>query len=251
MAHWLLINGWGMPPAALEPLHQALQAEQQQATILSSFLWYDALERQHAIQAAVQADVIMGWSHGGQLAAHLAQALYEQTGRARPLICVASNPKFVAASDWPYAMPIDQFQNFQQAFQRNPTVTLQRFARLCLQGEKAHTDASTFLSAQFCFASDQSHSQNHVQSLAVQLTQQLQQLADMDTRQLLQHYQGAQFHLFAQQDALIPSQVAQNMQLLPAKFLKVERVQDASHAFLYWNAETILQKMMVFLRAAD
>lgn len=73
----------------------------------------------------------LGWSLGGLAALNFA-ARYPQ--RVTRLALVASNPKFVAAADWPHAMAPGVLEDFAQSLGADYPATLKRFLGLVARG---------------------------------------------------------------------------------------------------------------------
>ena len=102
----ILLPGWGLDGAVLQPLAEALGDELQvhvadlpALTSVSVPDWLDELD------ARLPGDCwLAGWSLGGMLAAALAARRGE---RCRGLIGLASNARFVSSDAWPQAMPAD------------------------------------------------------------------------------------------------------------------------------------------------
>ena len=71
----LLIGGWGMPAAVLEPLRMALGIGREHCLLLDRPM---AQWRQQAMTAVTPGSVLVGWSLGGSLALNLAGELRER-----------------------------------------------------------------------------------------------------------------------------------------------------------------------------
>ncbi len=229
--------------AAIMPLAQGLQGAGFTVKCLACFNPDNAHAWQQADLLAKQADVLIGWSMGGQLAALLAQQCLLQSGRAHILISLASNPQFVASSDWPCAIPASTMQQFQSDFQQSVVATQNRFCYMATLGDAAAKMAWKRLMQ--CLTHQEPS--NNQDDLAAQLAQ----LARLNVRDVLQNYTGPQYHLFAQQDALVSHQVAQQLQQISARRLQVDVIANASHAFVYLQATETLQKLLAILNAAD
>ncbi len=74
---------------------------------------------------------LMGWSLGGLAALKLAA---EEPERVRSLVTVATNPRFVAADDWPAAMPPEILEKFAEVLDEDQEGTLVRFLALNCKG---------------------------------------------------------------------------------------------------------------------
>ncbi len=113
MTRLTLLPGWGLGPAALQPLvaalnEQGLPTELAELPALESAdpeVWLDELD------ARLSADCWLGgWSLGGMLAGALAA---RRGARCPGLVTLASTACFVARADWPSAMAADTFAAFR------------------------------------------------------------------------------------------------------------------------------------------
>jgi pimeloyl-[acyl-carrier protein] methyl ester esterase len=232
----ILLPGWGLGVSPLEPLAAALHGLDEHLRVVieplpamaSSNLddWLDELD------ASLPADTWLGgWSLGGMLASELAT---RRGDRCCGLVTLASNPCFVARSDWPGAMPAATFEAFLAGCQADPRNTLKRFSLLCTQGADDARGLSRLLSAGAPAVAPES------------LRHGLALLARLDTRAALQAYAGPQLHLFGGQDALVPAEAAgQLLALLPD--IEVGLIEQASHAFLLEDPHGIAAAIQAFL----
>ncbi|HEY1773248.1 MAG TPA: pimeloyl-ACP methyl ester esterase BioH [Gammaproteobacteria bacterium] len=78
--------------------------------------------------------VVLGWSLGGLVAL---EAALRMPQRLRGLILANTTPRFIAAEDWPHAMPPEQLQEFAQGLTQDYQETLQRFLSLQVRGDEA------------------------------------------------------------------------------------------------------------------
>jgi pimeloyl-[acyl-carrier protein] methyl ester esterase len=135
----VLLHGWGLHAGIWEPVVEALSAR-------FRLHLYDLPG--HGLSAPVQhftRDEVcaalarsapaqaywLGWSLGGMLALEFAARHPERVMR---LALVASNPKFVAAADWPQAMAPDVLEGFAEALATDHASTLNRFLGLVARG---------------------------------------------------------------------------------------------------------------------
>ena len=172
----------------------------------------------------------MGWSLGGMLAAAL--AAYRQSACAG-LISYASNPCFVARETWPAAMPVDTFTAFRQLCAEDLAAGLKRFVLLCSQGA-AQPRA---LSRQLLEAAAVADSGCALAGLDL--------LAELDNRAAISAFAGPQLHLFAEQDALVPSLALSRVRALNAQ-ATVEFF-GHSHAGLIVEAQLLAQRIADFV----
>jgi pimeloyl-[acyl-carrier protein] methyl ester esterase len=232
----ILLPGWGLGVSPLEPLAAALHGLDEHLRVVveplpamaSSNLddWLDELD------ANLPADTWLGgWSLGGMLASELAT---RRGDRCCGLVTLASNPCFVARSDWPGAMPAATFEAFLAGCHAVPRNTLKRFSLLCTQGADDARGLSRLLGAGAPAAAPET------------LQHGLALLAQLDTRAALQAYAGPQLHLFGGQDALVPAEAAgQLLALLPD--IEVGLIEQASHAFLLEDPHGVAAAIQAFL----
>lgn len=236
----VLLPGWGLGVAALQPLALALEALdgrlQVQLEPLPAFnhsdldMWLTALDGRLPAHCW-----LAGWSFGGMLAAELAARRGE---RCAGLITLGTNGCFVARKDWPQAMPEQVFQRFQQGCQADAAQTLKRFALLCAQGSASRGLVRQLQSAVSLDAPN-----------ALQAG--LSLLAQLDIRGALQQFTGPQLHLLAGADALVPAQAALAL-LNELGDVEVELIEDVSHAFVLEQAQAVAARVLTFLgRATD
>lgn len=231
----LLITGWGGGSELLKPLHDGLE---QKGHIVERINIFNALDNeilQQHVELAVKFDVIVGWSLGGQLATILVDHIQQQYSEQKTLITLASNPRFVAQADWLTAMPVETFMQFKQSFEHDAIMTLKRFGLLVCQG--ASSAKKDFLAMQKLILP---------QPIAL-LRDGLQLLEQLNLVKVYENYQGRQLHVFAEHDALVPYQVAQNIQNLAAKNLSVISIEGASHGFPCFIVEQTVQVIEDFI----
>ncbi|ALN17576.1 alpha/beta fold hydrolase [Ectopseudomonas mendocina] len=233
----ILLPGWGLDGAVLQPLADALGYELSvQVPALprlgsaATADWLDELDTRlpHDCWLA-------GWSLGGMLATALAARRGE---RCRGLITLASNACFVASDTWPTAMPAQTYAAFYESCQDNAGATLKRFAMLCAQGGADARGLSRQLQRHLS-SSDESA-----------LLAGLRLLASLDSRAALAAYSGPQLHLLAEQDALVPAAAGDALlALLPAG--EVDVLEECGHAFVREQADALATLMLDFIREAS
>ncbi|NQD93056.1 alpha/beta fold hydrolase [Pseudomonas sp. CrR25] len=233
-----LLPGWGMGPAALEPLRDALLEQAPRLCVEIAPL--PALARAEAwldeLDARLPADGwLAGWSLGGMLAAQLAA---RRGDACRGLIGLCSNACFRVREGWPDAMPQADFAAFQESCRQAPEQALKRFTLLVAQGAK---DSRT-LARQLQVALPA--------TAPAVLDAGLRLLAVLDTRAALQGYTGPQLHLFAGHDALVPPSAAEALlEWLPD--VEVSTVTGASHGLPLECPDGVAAAMLHFMREGD
>ncbi|WP_207879885.1 alpha/beta fold hydrolase [Pseudomonas sp. 32_A] len=232
----VLLPGWGLGTASLEPLAASLRAQDARLQVELMPLpelahsdvdaWLDHLDRK------LPSDVWLGgWSLGGMLASALA---HKRGDHCCGLLTLASNPSFVARPDWPHGMAEDTFGTFLDGCRSHTQVTLKRFRTLCSDGAQ---QPRTLLRQLGVGVPDTD---------PLYLATGLEVLAKLDTREALQAYGGPQLHLFAGSDALVPAEAAKALsELLPD--VEVGLVEDSSHAFLLEYPQELAAGIKSFL----
>lgn len=231
--HILLITGWGGGIAPLIPLQSALQQQGYSVQLLDIF---DPLSLKSDIyDAALSTHLIVGWSLGGQLATLLAAEVYRNTGSAPRVLTLASNPCFVASEIWPYAMPMAQFMSFKNQFEHHQNLTLKQFYFNICQGEPELKSAITQLRKNVQVIS------STCLNMGLYLLETLNTLNELKLP-IMSH------HVFANDDALIPSQVEERLkQVVNSSYLSTQVISNASHTFPLFHIERTVKEIECFL----
>lgn len=234
----VLINGWAMPEAVIDPLSSLLRASCSLTVIaLPDRSWPDGGDDSLAsLVAHVHRQMpdspflLAGWSYGGSLATVYARTYPQQV---KGLVTLATNPCFVASEHWHCAMAAATFADFVQGMQQQPEKTLKQFASLCrLHGDNSRQQARRLYQA---FIAD---GLNSAGLLSV-----LKRLGPLNLCPYLQSLRCPSRHIFARQDALVPSAAARAPLLQSGE--RAALVREGSHCFFLDNpaqaAEDILQ----------
>lgn len=147
------------------------------------------------LAAAPARAVFVGWSLGAQLAQELALRHPE---RVLALVGICSNPRFVAANDWPGMAP-DAFADFQAAVDSDPVAGLRRFDSLQVAGARHERQLLRMLR------------RRDSRPAAAPLACGLRWLQALDGRRSLPSLGRPQLHLHAARDALVPVAVHREM----------------------------------------
>lgn len=231
----LLITGWGVGTAPLQPLQYVLQQQGHFVELIDIVDPQQTEPWQQVLQQAKAADILIGWSLGGQLALLLAKNLWEMTGQSKPVIALASNPCFVENKRWTSAMSQAEFQMFEQQFGRDAVATLKQFYLNICRGQPQFKQHWVSLIKQA----------NPPEK--PQLLIGLQQLKKLNLLEMLQDYPAPIHFIFAEKDALVPSKVAQEIRKIASKNVTVQIFQQVGHSFPAFDVEQTLQAMMPLL----
>ncbi|MEZ5570805.1 MAG: malonyl-ACP O-methyltransferase BioC [Halioglobus sp.] len=139
--------------------------------------------------------VFVGWSLGGQIAAELAALVPE---RVAALVTICSNPRFLAMQNWP-GMDALMFEDFRDGLASDPSAALQRFDSLMVTGSRQPRQLLRQLR------------QHQRLPATAELLAGLDWLKRLDERELISALTQPRLHLFAQDDALVPHQVSQQI----------------------------------------
>ncbi|WP_347018824.1 hydrolase [Acinetobacter calcoaceticus] len=230
----LLITGWGVGVEPLQSLKLHLEKTGFETQLINIFNVLDS-SFQEQLDLVAEGDVVIGWSLGGQLAAYLVDSFYKSTGLTKTLITLASNPCFVANTNWQTAMPVDVFSQFKTSFLQNQQATLKRFYYLITQG-----------SAQA--KKDWLNMQNIANPPSYELLLQgLEMLEHLNLVDNLKNYSGPQLHLFAEQDGVIPCKIEENFAHIATENMKYKVLNEATHAFPYLQVERTIEEICQFL----
>lgn len=231
----LLISGWGMGVEPLAGLQQQLNAMGCLSDVIPIFDALDPTVFDQQLEQVPHYDALIGWSLGGQLATLLAQRYWEQTGIAKKLITLASNPCFVQQPDWPWAMSATDFQHFKQSFDLAPSACIKRFCYLLTQGgDHAKENWRSLQNLQI-------PQEERLQKQGLNLLQELNLVS------MLKNYPGRQLHVLAMQDALVDYNIAFNLAELPAKLLSVIEI-EGTHSFPVFQIEETSHIILTFMR---
>lgn len=148
----LLIHGWGINKAIWFQLEEKLKNDINVIAIdLPGYGQDDLIPNPYTANSVAkivapyldkaEQSIVLGWSLGGLIAIELAKC-YPQ--KILQLILLASNPKFVQAVDWPYAVEEQVFINFANELKKDIKKTVQRFIAIQVMGSKtAREDIKT------------------------------------------------------------------------------------------------------------
>ncbi len=233
----LLIGGWGMPAAVLEPLRMALGIGREHCLLLDRPL---AQWRQQAQAAITPGSVLVGWSLGGSLALELAG---EVRDRVTAVVTIGSNPHFLATPDWPHGYDATQFDLFAQELARDPAATLARFTALATLGSQHQREEARWMRAQL---------EPETRFSAAVLEETLSALRLLDNRERLANLDLPVLHLLGQADTLVPAALAADLRALnPGHQVRI--IEGMAHlpSFRYASetAEAVREFVLPMLRS--
>lgn len=240
MINLVLIHGWGCDSRTWQPLLESLQSFASLTLIdLPGFgesaplpeFSLDAVLNHIALQLPHNA-VVIGWSLGGMLAVQLAARFPE---RIRAVITLAANVKFVAAADYPTAMPRVINRQFNQGFAQDPQATLKLFCGLLAQGD---ADERSLL---------RQLRRNDTGAMTDNWLQALQLLTALDNRAAFAQLLQPGLHLLADNDALVPVAAAELMQQInPRQEIKI--FENTAHALHWSKPQVMVEAVARFLK---
>jgi pimeloyl-[acyl-carrier protein] methyl ester esterase len=200
-------------------------------------LSFDASADQLIVQLKPYPSAIWcGWSLGGALATRIAARA--PAGQVRALVCIASNPKFVASADWPDGMQASVFASFAEALASDWQAVVQRFLALEAMGSASAGDSLRLLQAQV-FARGQP-------SMSA-LQQGLQNLAELDLRAELASLRCRSLWIAGARDRLVsPSAMQKAAGLANGEFAQIDR---AGHAPFLHAGEQLVELFQRFVVA--
>lgn len=234
----LLITGWGGGTKLLYSLKNDIESYGHSIKLINIFNAFDEKVLADQIEFAKDFDVVIGWSLGGQLATLLVDQIAQKYHQNKILITLASNPCFVENETWQTAMSISTFQTFKHSFKNDAISTLKKFGYMVCQG--VETTKDDFIKLQSLIQPQQ----------LILLEQGLNLLEKLNLVDIIKNYQGCQYHLLAEQDALVGCKVFTNLQQLDAKFLDAELI-SGSHGFPVFQSDLITGKICHYLQKIE
>ena len=220
----ILLHGWGMNAAVLEPISSALRHKN---TVINVDLpGYGGSNWQEDLSFASQAarigenlpeGILMGWSMGGLYAAEIARQYPQKFSQ---LILVCSSPCFVQRPGWECAVEALVFDAFGAELESGWQKTIKRFLSIQAMGGTNARDLIRSLMAHIA-----SSNEPHPQALQFGL----ELLKKRDHRQLLAELELPIKMIFGERDALVPKDLIKEMvHINPA--IQVESLASAAHA---------------------
>ena len=223
----VLVHGWGMSSGVWQPLLPYLHDDFHVTVI-------DGFEEDITAYLAIAPDsaIWCGWSLGGLLVLNIANQCPE---RVQAVVTIACNPCFVQHDDWPNAMPLLDFQQFQQGLTDNPSATLKRFIALQCLGSTLHKQDARFLQQQLA-----------AQPLPSLFTLQAGiAVLEQDYRQQFAQLPLPMLCLLGENDGLVPVAVGEALLALNAN-VQLSIIADAAHVPFVSHPEIVVQQLRLF-----
>jgi len=157
--------------------------------------------------------------------------------RVQAVVTIACNPCFVQRDDWPCAMSLLDFQQFQQGLRDNPSATLKRFIALQCVGSTSQKQDARFLQQQ-----QAAQPLPSLSTLEVGLT-----LLAQDYRQQFAQLPLPMLCLFGENDGLVPVAVGDALLALNAN-VQLSIIADAAHVPFVSHPEIVAQQLRQFVQ---
>lgn len=227
-----VLTGWGINSESLTPLQKQLESKGYHVLTndlpytLKADEWLGALAKELPAKS-----YWLGYSLGGQLLSALTLTNAEQ---CLGLITMGSNVSFKATSSWEEAMPAETFNSFCMSYKQAPEKTLRRFFQLVAKDDKQ--------------AKEQVNSLLHtIEQPIPDYKEGLLLLDTLDNKHALQILTKPQYHLFAENDALVPISSSKALQaLLP--HAQITTLADAGHCFAMSYASEVATAIDHFIQ---
>lgn len=234
----VLIHGWGLHSGVWQKLIEYLQTFANITVIDRAGYGHSQImshedELNEILANCPPKAVYIGWSLGVSVILQLAT---QHPQRVQAIVSLAADPCFVARKDWPHAMPIEMFQQFQQDTEENAYTALLRFMGLQTQGSNTQRQDLRFLQQLLA----QQPIPHHLQLL--------QGLADLaqDYRPLVQAISCPMLWVYGAKDRLVNIDVDALLSLNPQ--ITFGSIADAAHVLLLSHAQPLSQMIIRFLR---
>ena len=175
-----------------------------------------------------------GWSLGGLLVLDIASQCPQ---RVQAVVTITCNPCFVQRDDWPCAMSLLDFQQFQQGLTDNLSATLKRFIALQCLGSSSQKQDSRFLQQQLA-----AQPLPTLSTLQAGLT-----LLEQDYRQQFAQLPLPMLCLFGENDGLVPVAVGEVLLAFNAN-VQLSVISDAAHVPFVSHPEIVAQQLRQFVQ---
>jgi pimeloyl-[acyl-carrier protein] methyl ester esterase len=196
------------------------------------------------LEVAPSSALWLGWSLGGLICLQIA---IHAPLRVRALLLSNTTPRFITASDWPYAMPPAQLDAFAMELAEDFTETVQRFLALQVLGDERARDTLRALRDSVL-----ARGEPHKESLAAGLSI----LHDTDVRDGLHRISAPTLVLTGDYDRLTPPQAGQALAAMitgarSVSFARTAHAPFISHPVQFVGAVDDFTTALVPRRAHD
>ena len=227
--HLVLVHGWGMNSEVWQPLLPYLQDDFHVTVI-------DGFEEDITASLAIAPNVAIWcvWSLGGLLVLDIGNQYPE---RVQAVVTIACNPCFVQRDDWPCAMSLLDFQQFQQGLTDNPSATLKRFIALQCHGSTSQKQDARFLQQQLAA----------LPLPALSILQAGLTVLAQDYRQLFAQLTLPLLCLLGENDGLVPVAVGEALLALNVN-MQLNIIGDAAHVQIDSHPKIDAQQLWQFVQ---
>lgn len=239
--HLVAVHGWGANALVWERLRPLVQ-DYFQLTLIelpghgrSPEVVGELTAWSQAVLAAAPAvpALWLGWSLGGLLALHLAEAAPAQV---QGVMAIASTPRFIQESTWTAALAPELLASFQQELVQDSDATQRRFLALQCRGSVSERDDRRFLGGAQAEGG---------RAASSALGQGLHLLATLDLRAMLPRLAKPVHWLLGERDALVPASLAMALPALtPTATVTV--VPGAAHAPQVSHPLAVAEALLAF-----
>jgi pimeloyl-[acyl-carrier protein] methyl ester esterase len=244
MSTIVMLHGWGIGPAAFDPLARVLASRHVVHALplpgyegTSAISPYDLAGLVADLAARAPREcALAGWSLGAHVALAWARARPAQVER---LVVLSATPRFVRRDDWVPAVAPSVFADFTEAVRTDPQATLRRFVSLQVQGDAAARRVARTLRLALARTAS---------TPAAALEGGLRILAETDLRGILGEVKARTLVIHGDRDRLAPAAAAAYVaHALPSASLAL--VPGAAHAPFVTDPESVGLRMLEFLDA--
>ena len=239
-----LIHGWAMHGGIFHALAERL-AERCRVHVVdlpghglsqSSEPGFELADLVYRLQRLLPPSIWVGWSLGGLIA--LAAAV---TGPGlRGLALIGASPRFVLDQDWPHAVDLAVFQQFQQDLQADYEGTLERFLALEMHGDENAVLGLRELKARLF---ERGRPDPKI------LEQGLELLEHTDLRELVSRVTVPNLWIAGSRDRLVPAAAMEwGARLASGRFVTIDK---AGHAPFLTHTEAVLEALIALVAEVE
>ncbi len=239
----VFLHGWGMNSDVWEDISPQLShhysvtlidlpGHGRSATASHDFQLEQVAEE--LIEVIPQAAILVGWSLGGLIALQIAHQYPEQI---QALVMVASSPRFVKNSEWPYGVDAAIFDKFARELKEDYQATLKRFIAVQAMGSAHAKSEMRTLRGRIL-----RHGNPHQEALQGGL----RLLQQSDLRQSLAELHCPTQLILGSRDTLAPARIAKVLNQQHSH-LESSIIQGAAHAPFISHPDEFLSALKEFI----